>query len=93
MHHYGAVVTYKIAVTSLELGVGLFQQRRPELTGIIRLVEDQLIVRIHRQEVVDYNVYPFAVLPKSEQVIFVNCVQFACNIINYIYRISIDLNR
>ncbi len=58
--------TGKTAVTSIQFGVGLLEESRPELVGRVGLDEDQLFVGLHRQKVINHHVNPFAELPKSE---------------------------
>lgn len=49
----------------ISLGIGLFQQRTPELGSLCRVDKQQLPV-LHRQPVVDYYVHPLAKLPELQ---------------------------
>ena len=50
---------------SVLLGVGLFQQRAPELGALHRVDEQQLPV-LHRQPIIDHHLHPLAELPELQ---------------------------
>lgn len=50
---------------SVLLGVGLFQQRAPELRALCRVDKQQLPI-LHWQTVIDHHLHPLAKLPELQ---------------------------
>ena len=56
----------KALVWSALLGIGLFQQRRPELVGSFPVVAEDKLSSVRRQVVIHHHLLPLAIPPEVE---------------------------
>ena len=61
------VTTVQVLIGQAQLGVGLLQQRRPELVRLLTVAaEDELVVvAVHGQAIVNNHIHPFAIRPET----------------------------